>query len=144
MKIAIIEGPLLDKLGSREPEIYGGGYTRGDLEKKLREKAAQLNISLEFLSSYVEGELAGIIADSDADGIIINPGAYTHTSVLLRDALLYKKTPFVEAHFSNIFNRESFRKTSYLSDVANGFVCGFGPDTYLLALEALSGLLSEV
>lgn len=144
MKIALIEGPLLDKLGEREPEIYGGKFSRKDLEAALMKKAETLGVKLEFLSSYIEGELAEIIVNCDADGIIINPGAYTHTSILLRDALTYKNTPFVEAHLSNIFSREEFRKTSYLSDVADGFICGFGPDTYILALEAVFRCLSGV
>lgn len=144
MKIALIEGPLLDKLGDREPEIYGGGFSRADVEKKLMQKAESLGIEIVFLSSYLEGDLAKIIAGCDADGIIINPGAYTHTSILIRDALMYKKIPFVEAHLSNIFSREEFRKTSYLSDVANGFICGFGTDTYILALEAVFRCLSGV
>jgi 3-dehydroquinate dehydratase-2 len=144
MKIALIEGPLLDKLGVREPEIYGSGFSRADVEKKLLQKAESLGVEIVFLSSYLEGELAQIIAECDADGIIINPGAYTHTSILLRDVLIFKKIPFVETHLSNIFSREEFRKTSYLSDVANGFICGFGTDAYILALEAVFRCLSGV
>ena len=144
MKIALIEGPLLDKLGKREPQIYGDGFKREDVERSLQEKADALDVDLEFKSSYVEGEIAKIITECDADGIIINPGAYTHTSILLRDVLVYKKIPLVEAHFSNIFSREEFRKTSYISDVAQGLICGFGKDTYILALEAVFRSLSRV
>ena len=144
MKIALIEGPLLDKLGEREQEVYGYGFSREDLERSLQKKANALGVNLEFKSSYVEGEIAKIITECDADGIIINPGAYTHTSILLRDALVFKKIPFVEVHFSNIFSREEFRKTSYLSDVAQGLICGFGEDTYILALEAVFISLSRV
>ena len=144
MKIALIEGPLLDRLGEREPEVYGHGYTRKDVEIKLEEKASALGVELEFLNSYNEGELAKMIVDCDVDGIIINPGAYTHTSIVLRDALLFRKIPFVEAHFSNIFKREAFRRKSFISDIAEGIVCGFGVDTYVLALEAVFKCLSGV
>jgi len=137
MKIALIEGPLLDRLGEREPEVYGGGFTRQDIEEKLKEKASVLGVEIEFFSSYSEGTLAQIIADCNADGIIINPGAYTHTSVLLRDSLQYASIPFVEAHFSNIFKREEFRRSSLISDIAKGVICGFGVSTYGLALEAI-------
>lgn len=143
MKIALIEGPLLDKLGEREPEVYGSGFSRQDVEEKLKEKASALGVEIEFFSSYSEGELAQIIAGCNADGIIINPGAYTHTSLLLRDSLLYASIPFVEAHFSNIFKREKFRRRSFISDLAEGVVCGFGVSTYGLALEAIFDQLSQ-
>ncbi len=142
MKIALIEGPLLDRIGEREPEIYG--FTREELVRSLTEKASALGVELVFLSSYFEGELAKLIAECSADGIVINPGAYTHTSVLIRDALIFRKVPFVEAHFSNIFKREAFRQNSYLSDVAEGFICGFGVHTYSLAVEAVFNSLSVV
>ena len=143
MKIALIEGPLLDKIGERETEVYGSGFTRKDVEKKFKEKASALGVEIEFFSSYGEGELAQIIVDCDADGIVINPGAYTHTSVLLRDSLLYASIPFVEAHISNVFKREEFRRRSFVSDIAKGFVCGFGVDTYGIALEAVFKHLSQ-
>jgi len=143
LKIVLIEGPLLDKLGEREPEVYGVGFSRDDIVRELQKKALALGVEVQFLSSYIEGELAQIIVDCDADGIIINPGAYTHTSVLLRDALIHASIPFVEAHFSNIFKREDFRKRSYVSDIAEGFICGFGVDTYRLALEAVFNHISQ-
>ena len=109
MKIALVEGPLLDRVGSREPSVYGD-FSREDLEKAIVVEAQDLGVELVFLSSYIEGELARLIAECDADGMIINPGAYTHTSVLVRDALLCYGKPFTEAHISNVFSREKFRK----------------------------------
>ena len=117
MKILLIEGPLLDKIGEREPEIYGGKGTREKLISAFNEKAALLGVETESVSEYCEGALAKIIVNAKCDGIVINPGAYTHTSVLLRDALLCSKIPFIEAHISNVFEREDFRRKSYLSDV---------------------------
>ncbi|MBQ3368149.1 type II 3-dehydroquinate dehydratase [bacterium] len=141
MKILLIEGPLLDKIGEREPEIYGGKGTREKLISAFNEKAAALGVETEAVSEYCEGALAKIIVNAKCDGIIINPGAYTHTSVLLRDALLCSKIPFVEAHISNVFEREEFRRKSYLSDIAVKVVYGLGPVTYSAALESLVAFL---
>lgn len=141
MKILLIEGPLLDKIGEREPEIYGGKGTREKLISAFNEKAAALGVETEAVSEYCEGALAKIIVNAKCDGIIINPGAYTHTSVLLRDALLCSKIPFVEAHISNVFEREEFRRKSYLSDIAVKVVYGLGPVTYSVALESLVAFL---
>lgn len=113
MKICIIEGPLLDKVGTREPSVYGS-FTRDDLVRTTLEKAGQLSVSIEFMNSYLEGELAGLIAGCKCDGMVLNPGAYTHTSVLIRDAALCSGIPFVEAHLTNIFGREDFRHRSFL------------------------------
>lgn len=140
MKICIIEGPLLDKVGVREPQVYGS-FSRDDLVRITLEKGASLCMELVFSSSYIEGELAAIISDSKCDGMILNPGAYTHTSVLIRDAVLCSKIPFVEAHLTNIFGREDFRHRSFLSDIASGFVCGFGARTYAVALEGLHAII---
>ncbi|MBR4531626.1 type II 3-dehydroquinate dehydratase [bacterium] len=137
MKILLIEGPLLDKIGEREPEIYGGKGTREKLISAFNEKAALLGVETESVSEYCEGALAKIIVNAKCDGIVINPGAYTHTSVLLRDALLCSKIPFIEAHISNVFEREEFRRKSYLSDVAVKVVYGLGTATYSTALESL-------
>ena len=126
MKILLVEGPLLDKIGEREPEIYGGKGTREKLMSAFFEKAASLGVETEAVSEYCEGALAKIIVNAKCDGIVINPGAYTHTSVLLRDALLCSKIPFVEAHISNVFEREEFRRKSYLSDIAVKVVYGLG------------------
>ena len=141
MKILLIEGPLLDKIGEREPEIYGGKGTREKLISAFNEKAAALGVETEAVSEYCEGALAKIIVNAKCDGSIINPGAYTHTSVLLRDALLCSKIPFVEAHISNVFEREEFRRKSYLSDIAVKVVYGLGPVTYSAALESLVAFL---
>lgn len=141
MKILLVEGPLLDKIGEREPEIYGGKGTREKLISAFNEKAAALGVETEAVSEYCEGALAKIIVNAKCDGIVINPGAYTHTSVLLRDALLCSKIPFVEAHISNVFEREEFRRKSYLSDIAVKVVYGLGTETYSAALESLVAFL---
>ena len=143
MKILLIEGPMLDKIGEREPQMYGEKGTREKLLGAFYEKAKSLGIEAEAVSDYVEGNLAKIIVNAECDGIVINPGAYTHTSVLLRDALLCSKIPFVEAHISNIFAREDFRRKSYLSDAALGVVTGFGSATYAAALEGLAAFLKK-
>ena len=143
MKILLVEGPLLDKIGEREPHIYGEKGTREKLISAFYEKARSLGIEVEAVSEYCEGNLAKIIVNAKCDGIIINPGAYTHTSVLLRDALLCSKIPFVEAHLTNIFAREDFRKKSYLSDAAVGVVTGLGSTTYAVALEGLAGTITQ-
>ena len=141
MKILLVEGPLLDKIGEREPEIYGGKGTREKLISAFNEKAASLGVETEAVSEYCEGALAKIIVNAKCDGIVINPGAYTHTSILLRDALLCSKIPFVEAHISNVFEREDFRRKSYLSDIAVKVVYGLGTGTYSTALESLVAFL---
>lgn len=143
MKIMLIEGPLLDKIGEREPEIYGGKGTREKLMSAFAEKAKALGVETEAVSEYCEGALAKIIVNAKCDGIVINPGAYTHTSILLRDALLCADIPFVEAHISNVFAREDFRKKSYLSDIAVKVVYGLGSATYATALEVLADFLKK-
>ena len=143
MKILLIEGPLLDKIGEREPQIYGGKGTREKLMTAFSEKAKALGAETEAVSEYCEGALAKIIVNAKCDGIVINPGAYTHTSVLLRDALLCSKIPFAEAHISNIFAREDFRRKSYLSDIAVKVVYGLGSETYAAALEGLFAFLKK-
>lgn len=143
MKILLIEGPLLDKIGEREPQIYGEKGTREKLMGAFYEKAAALGVEVEAVSDYAEGNLAKIIVNAKCDGIVINPGAYTHTSILLRDALLCAEIPFVEAHISNVFEREDFRRKSYLSDVAAGVVTGLGSATYAAALEVLITFLRK-
>lgn len=130
-------------LGKREPGIYGSA-SLSDIDKSIRDVADELGIDVEIRQSNVEGELVSAIQDTvdrHFDGIVINPAAYTHTSVALRDALLSVNLPFVEIHISNTFARESFRHHSYLSDIAAGVVIGFGPVGYLHALRALHQLL---
>jgi len=140
MKILIINGPNLNLLGRREPEIYGT-FTLDDINKRVAALAAELGVEVSFFQSNHEGELVQKIQDAMGvyQAIVINPGAYTHTSVALRDAIVSTGIPVVEAHISNIYRREEFRKHSYISGVAIGQITGFGPDSYLLALRAAAG-----
>lgn len=144
MNILVIHGPNLGLLGKREPEIYGS-MTLDDINSLLREEAAALGASIEFFQSDSEGGIVGAIqgALGGADGILINPAAYTHTSVAVRDAILSVGIPAVEVHISNIHKREEFRHTSFVSPVAEGVVSGFGPQSYLLGLRGLAGLLEK-
>ena len=142
MRIAVIHGPNLRLLGRREPEVYGTD-TLGDVNEALGALALELGVELETFQSNHEGELLDFI-ESAADrvgGFLINPGAFTHTSVALRDALTGVDRPFVEVHLSNTAGRERFRRRSYLSEVAAGVVYGFGVQSYLLGLR---GLVSRI
>jgi len=143
-KILILNGPNLNLLGSREPEIYGH-ETLSDIEQKCSQHAKAIGISTDFRQSNSEGELVDWLqsAIGTVDGIIINPAAYTHTSVAILDALKQVDCPIIELHLSNIFSREPFRHHSYISPVANGLICGFGAHGYLLALDAISRLVSD-
>ncbi|MFC3122660.1 type II 3-dehydroquinate dehydratase [Agaribacter flavus] len=138
MKILLLNGPNLNLLGKREPDIYGS-ETLADVEKYLREYASQCDCELSCLQSNAEHVLLDAIhqAMGSIDGVIINPGALTHTSVALRDAFLGTKLPFIEVHLSNVHARESFRHKSFLSDVAEGIIVGCGTLGYKLALDAL-------
>jgi 3-dehydroquinate dehydratase-2 len=136
--ILVIQGPNLNLLGTREPEVYGK-TTLEDIHKKLGEIAKAHSVELDTYQSNHEGELIDRIQKAKQDGvdfIIINPGAFTHTSVALRDALAGVAIPFTEIHLSNIHQREEFRKHSYLSDIATGVICGLGAIGYELALQA--------
>jgi 3-dehydroquinate dehydratase-2 len=136
--ILVIHGPNLNMLGSREPEVYGSD-TLASINQSLLEKATLYNFSLETFQSNFEGEIVDRIqqaAAGETEIIIINPAAFTHTSVAIRDALLASNMPFIEVHLSNVHAREDFRKHSYLSDIAIGVISGFGKNSYLLALEA--------
>ena len=137
MHILIIHGPNLNMLGRREPDIYGT-FTLEDINGRLAALARELGTDIAFFQSNHEGELVQKIQDAMGiyDAIVINPGAYTHTSVALRDAIASTGIPTIEAHISNIYRREEFRKHSYISGVAVGQITGFGPDSYLLALRA--------
>ena len=139
-KIAILNGPNLDRLGKREPEIYGSA-TLAELEAALRAEFAQ-KAALEFFQSNHEGELVEAIQNARnwAEVIVINPAAYTHTSVAIRDALAAVRVPAIEVHLSNTMAREGFRHTSHISPVAVGVIQGFGKQSYLLALEAAATL----
>ena len=140
MKILIINGPNLNFLGKREPDIYGDN-TLEDINAILEKESANLskNLELEFFQSNAEGEIVDKIQDAfeKYDGIVINPAAYTHTSVAIRDALLSTGIPTVEVHISNIFKREEFRHKSYVSGVSIGVVSGFGINSYVLGLRGI-------
>ena len=142
--ILVLNGPNLNLLGTREPEIYGT-ETLEDIERRSQARAAELGIEVAFRQSNTEGELVDWIqgARQVMDGIIINAGAFTHTSVAILDALKASELPVVEIHLSNIFRRETFRHHSYVSQAASGLVCGFGGLGYSLALEAIAHLISD-
>jgi 3-dehydroquinate dehydratase-2 len=143
-KILVLNGPNLNLLGTREPDVYGTD-TLEDIERQARARAKTLGLDLDFRQSNTEGELVDWIqeARSSMAGIVINAGAYTHTSIAILDALQAVGLPVVEVHLSNIFGRESFRHHSYVSQVAAGLVCGFGGLGYSLALEAIARLIAE-
>ncbi len=137
MKITIINGPNLNLLGKREPEVYGSQGFEGYLETL---KARYPSIDITYLQSNIEGELIDALhADGfSADGIILNAGAYTHTSVGIGDAIKAIETPVVEVHISNTFSREDFRHTSFITPNAKGLILGFGLDVYRLAIESFT------
>lgn len=141
LRVLIINGPNLNMLGNRETGIYGK-LSLADIEQMCQEKARELQQSLTFIQSNSEGDIVNAIhaAQSSHDCIIINAGAYTHTSIAIMDALLAVSLPVIEVHLSNIFKRESFRHESYISKVAHGVICGFGAKSYVLALEAVAAI----
>ena len=143
-KIIILNGPNLNLLGEREKKQYGN-FTLKDLEKSCNDYADQNNITLTFFQSNIEGELVDQIqtARNNHDGLIINAGGYTHTSVAIHDALKILKIPIIELHISNIYNREEFRHKSLISKVAKGVICGFGADGYLMSLNAMNKFLKK-
>lgn len=144
MKVAVVNGPNLNLLGGREPEIYGGSSLE-EIEAGLKALGEELGIEVLAFQSNHEGELIDHIQGlrEEFDGLIVNPGGLTHTSVALRDALALTNLPFVEVHLSNIFRREPFRQHSYLADLALGVVAGFGPQGYFWALSALADHLGK-
>ena len=144
MNILLINGPNLNLLGTREPEIYGN-KTLIDIEQDLTKAAVSKGTKLECFQSNHEGEIVDKIHDSvnKIQGILINAGAFTHTSISIRDALIGSKIPFVELHISNIFSREEFRKESFLTDKAIGIISGFGITSYFLALDGIIEFLSS-
>lgn len=138
MKIHIVNGPNLNRLGTREPSIYGSQTMEQCLEA-LRQKYADA-VTLEYYQSNVEGFLIDALQAADeagCDGIVLNAGAYTHTSIALRDCIKSLSVPVIEVHLSNVHAREEFRHTSMLSAVCKGVIAGFGMDSYRLAVEAL-------
>jgi 3-dehydroquinate dehydratase-2 len=139
-KILVINGPNLNMLGRREKEHYGS-FTLEELEERIRKYAEEKKAKVDFFQSNSEGDIVSKIqsACGEYDGIIINPGAYTHTSIAIRDAFLATGIPFIEVHISNIFAREEFRRRSYLSDIAKGVITGLGMEGYILALQYFLG-----
>jgi 3-dehydroquinate dehydratase II len=137
MKILFLNGPNLNLLGQREPEIYGH-TTLADIEAQVRERAGQLKVEIDFRQSNVEGELVDWIqqAKGKFDVIVINAAAYTHTSIALRDAIVASDVPTIEIHLSNIHAREEFRHKSLIAPVCKGQITGFGKKSYILGLEA--------
>lgn len=144
MKVLVLNGPNLNLLGKREPEVYGS-QTLDDIIASLQSEANALNIELTHLQSNREYELLEKIHASagEVDFIIINPAAFTHTSVALRDALLGVAIPFVEVHLSNIHKREKFRHHSYLSDIACAVICGMGAQGYSFALQSVKQFITS-
>jgi 3-dehydroquinate dehydratase-2 len=139
--VLVLNGPNLNLLGKREPEIYGR-ETLADVEAMARARARTLALDLDFRQSNHEGELVDWIQEARETraGIVINPGAYSHTSIAILDALLTCRIPIIEVHLSNIFKREPFRHHSYVSQAARGVICGLGAQGYLLALDAMAKL----
>ena len=143
-KIIILNGPNLNLLGEREKNQYGN-FTLKDVEKNCNEYANQNKIKLSLFQSNIEGELVDQIQNSREihDGLIINAGGYTHTSVAIHDALKIIKIPIIELHISNIYNREEFRHKSLISKVAKGVICGFGIEGYIMSLNAMCKFLKK-
>ena len=140
--VFVLNGPNLNLLGVREPSIYGRD-TLGDVEERCTARAAALGLEIDFRQSNHEGQLVDWIQEAreSADGIILNAGALTHTSVALLDALSAADLPVIEVHLSNIFRRESFRHHSYVSLAANGVICGLGAQGYEFAVDAIASLI---
>lgn len=143
-RVLILHGPNLNLVGTREPGLYGR-ETLADIERRLHELASKLGVVLETFQSNSEGKLVDRIqaARESADAIVINAGAYTHTSVAIRDALLATELPVIEVHLSNTYKREAFRRRSLIVDIAVGQIVGFGADSYLLGLRAAAAMLAR-
>ncbi len=145
MKILFLNGPNLNLLGTREPDKYGN-QTLKDIEEYIKKEAELLNVEVNFYQSNIEGELVDKIqsAKNEYDGLVINPAAYTHTSVAIRDALLAVNMPAVEIHLSNIHKREEFRKVSLTAPACIGQITGFGANSYKLGLIAITDYLKSL
>ena len=143
-KIIILNGPNLNLLGEREKEKYGN-ITLKDIENNCKEFAIKNDIELSLFQSNIEGELVEEIqkARKEQHGLIINAGAYTHTSIAIHDALKVLKIPIIELHITNIYNREEFRHKSLISKIATGVICGFGANGYIMALNAINDLIKN-
>lgn len=142
MKILVIHGPNLNLLGKREPEIYGT-LSLSDINKKILSAASDLGVDAFTLQSNSEAEIIDAIQKSDYDALIINPAAFTHTSIAIRDAISSVAKPAIEVHISNVHKREEFRRNSYIAEVAHGQIIGFGVESYVLALIAAKNILSK-
>ena len=144
MKILVLHGPNLNLLGTREPEIYGS-MTLADINARLIEQGKELGAELKCFQSNHEGALIDALQDAQtwADGVVFNPGGYTHTSVAIRDAISAIGIPVIEVHLSNVYAREEFRHHSMISAVCRGKIAGFGWRSYTLGLRALSDILEE-
>lgn len=143
-RILIIHGPNLNLLGNREKDIYGS-LTLDQINQKIRKAAARHKTQVEIFQSNIEGELVEKIqrAYGKFDAIIINPAAYTHTSIAIRDAILAVGIPTIEVHLSNVYKREDFRQVSFISDIVEGKIVGLGLNSYLLAIEVVIDLLNK-
>ncbi len=142
MKVLVIHGPNLNLLGKREKDIYGTKSLE-DIDREILSLASELRIKLTTAQLNSEGEILDVIQKGDYDVLIINPAAYTHTSVAIRDAIAAVDKPAIEVHLSNIHKREDFRRKSFIAGVAVGQISGFGSDSYLLALRAAKNILSK-
>jgi 3-dehydroquinate dehydratase-2 len=142
MKVLVIHGPNLNLLGKRETDVYGTKSLE-DINKEILSLASELHIDVITVQLNSEGEIVDVIQKGDFDVLIINPAAYTHTSIAIRDAIAAVDKPSIEVHLSNIYKREEFRKKSFVADVVLGQISGFGPDSYLLALRAAKSILSK-
>lgn len=142
MKVLVIHGPNLNMLGKREPEIYGT-LTLDDINEKIEATAAEAGIEVSIRQSNSEAEIIDAIQKDAYEALVINAGAYTHTSIAIRDAISATGKPAIEVHISNIYRREAFRKKSYIAEVAQGQISGFGPESYVLALLAAKKIMSK-
>jgi 3-dehydroquinate dehydratase II len=144
MKVLVLNGPNLNLLGLREPEVYGR-KTLGDIERMLRDRATGLGVELEFRQSNLEGELVTWVQEARGciDAILLNAAAYTHTSLALRDAIAASEVPTIEVHISNVHERESFRHRSRLAGVCVGVITGFGAYSYVLGLDACMNVIVQ-
>lgn len=145
MKIAVIQGPNINMLGVREQNVYGAMKLE-DIHKQMEGFAKQSGVEIEFFQSNLEGEIVDRIQEclGDADGIIINPAAYTHTSIAIRDAIAAVRIPTIEVHISNIHQREEFRQKSLTAAVCSGQIVGFGPFSYHMAMVGMVQMLNEI
>ncbi len=139
-KVQVIHGPNLNLLGKRETSVYGTG-TLAEIDSAMKDLAGQLGLEISAMQTNSEGEIVDAIQRPDYDLLIINPAAYTHTSVAIRDAIAAVAKPVIEVHLSNIHKREEFRRRSFVAEVAVGQISGFGPGSYMLALRAAKKIL---